>query len=128
MNSTPNAQRPTLNVELATAALASNIKNRTANIIWRILDFVLAGIFIFAGLSKILDLDHLMADLQNLQFANALTDLRNLSLANPVAFASGIDNFKLLPWPMSIALAFYLPWLELAFGFGLFFGFLYGEP
>ena len=125
MNSTPNAQRPTLNVELATAALASNIKNRTANIIWRILDFVLAGIFIFAGLSKILDLDHSMADLQNLQFANALTDLRNLSLANPVEFASGIDNFKLLPWPMSVALAFYLPWLEIACALGLVFRFLY---
>ena len=125
MNSMPNAQRPTLNVELATAAPASNIKNRTANIIWRILDFVLAGIFIFAGLSKILDLDHLMADLQNLQFANALTDLRNLSLANPVEFASGIDNFKLLPWPMSVALAFYLPWLEIACALGLVFRFLY---
>jgi len=77
------------------------------------------------ALSKILDLDHLMADLQNLQFANALTDLRNLSLANPVEFASGIDNFKLLPWPMSVALAFYLPWLEIACALGLVFRFLY---
>src|SRR5206468_6594185 len=98
MNSTPNAQRPTLNVELATAAPASNIKNRTSNIIWRILDFVLAGIFIYAGALKALD---------------------------PVQFASDIDNYKILPWPVSVALAFYLPWLEIFCAFGLVFRFLY---
>ena len=98
MNSTPNAQRPTLNVELATAAPASNIKNRTANIIWRILDFVLAGIFIYAGALKAID---------------------------PVQFASDIDNFKILPWPVSVALGFYLPWLELFCALALVFRFLY---
>src|SRR5215831_18217391 len=89
----------------------------------RILDFVLAGLFIFAGLTKILDLDHLIADLQQLQFASALADLRNLSLANPAEFASNIDNFKLLPWPVSVALAFYLPWLEIFCALGLVFRF-----
>jgi putative oxidoreductase len=106
MNSTPNAQRPTpkvfassqLNVELASAAPASNIKNRTSNIIWRILDFVLAGIFIYAGALKALD---------------------------PVQFAIDIDNYKILPWPVSVALAFYLPWVEIFCALGLVFRFCY---
>ena len=98
MNSTPNAQRPTLNVELATVAPASNIKNRTSNIIWRILDFVLAGIFIYAGALKAID---------------------------PVQFASDIDNFKILPWPVSVALGVYLPWLEIFCALALVFRFLY---
>ena len=98
MNSTPNAQRPTLNVELATATSASDIKNRTSNIIWRVLDFVLAGIFIYAGALKAID---------------------------PVQFASDIDNFKILPWPVSVALGFYLPWLEIFCALALVFRFLY---
>jgi len=98
MNSTPNAQRPTLNVELAAATSASDIKNRTSNIIWRILDFVLAGIFIYAGALKAID---------------------------PVQFASDIDNFKILPWPVSVALGFYLPWLEIFCALALVFRFLY---
>lgn len=87
-----------LNVELATAAPVSNIKNRTLNIIWRILDFVLAGIFIYAGALKAID---------------------------PVQFASDIDNYKILPWPVSVALAFYLPWLEIFCALALVFRFLY---
>src|SRR5205085_7874559 len=95
------------------------------SIIWRILDFLLAGIFIFAGLTKILNLDHLIGELQRLQFASALTDVRNLSLANPAEFASDIDNFKILPWPISVALAFYVPWLEIFCAIGLAFRFFY---
>lgn len=87
-----------LNLELATAAPASNIRNRTSNIIWRILDFVLAGIFIYAGALKAID---------------------------PVQFASDIDNYKILPWPVSVALAFYLPWLEIFCALALVFRFLY---
>src|SRR5436190_23226300 len=106
MNSTPNAHRPTpkifastqLNVELARAAPASNIKNRTSNIIWRILDFVLAGIFIYAGALKAID---------------------------PVQFASDIDNFKILPWPVSVALGFYLSWLDIFCALALVFRLLY---
>src|SRR5207247_841115 len=37
----------------------------------------------------------------------------------PVQFASDIDNYKILPWPFSVALAFYLPWLEIFCGFAL---------
>jgi uncharacterized membrane protein YphA (DoxX/SURF4 family) len=125
MNETSNVQRLTLNVESSASVTTSPIKNQKSYIFWRILDFVLAGIFIFAGLSKILDLDRLIADLQQLQFASALADLRNLSPASPAEFASGIDNFKILPWPVSVALAFYLPWLEIFCALALVFRFLY---
>jgi putative oxidoreductase len=90
----------------------SNIEHRTSNIdtlsnvatygVWRvlsrILDFVLAAIFIYAGALKVFD---------------------------PVQFASDIDNYKILPWTVSVALAFYLPWLEILCALGLVFRFLY---
>jgi putative oxidoreductase len=90
----------------------SNIEHRTSNIgspsdvgslgVWRvllrILDFCLAGIFIYAGALKAFD---------------------------PVQFASDIDNYKILPWPVSVALAFYLPWLEILCALGLVFRFSY---
>src|SRR5437764_14976079 len=65
---------------------------------WRILDVIVAGIFIYAGAIKALD---------------------------PVQFASDIDNYKILPWPFSVALAFYLPWLEIFCGFALVARMLY---
>ena len=98
MNQTPNAQRPTSNVEVSAAATTSNLKHQTANILWRIVDVIVAGIFIYAGVLKVLD---------------------------PVQFAHDIDNYKILPWPISVALAFYLPWLEILCGLGLIFRFLY---
>lgn len=100
--------RPTLNAELPAGATTSTIKSadgrirrgkhRTSYILWRILDFVVAGIFIYAGALKAFD---------------------------PVQFANDIDNYKILPWPVSVALAFYLPWLEIICGLGLVFRFLY---
>lgn len=125
MKEASNIQRPTLNLETLTGASTSNIKHQKSYILWRILDFVLGGIFIFAGLAKILDLDHLIGDLQHLQFAAALADARGLSLANPADFASDIDNFKILSWPISVALALYVPWLEIICALGLLFRFLY---
>ena len=125
MNRTPNAERPTLNVEFSAGATTSNTKRQSSYFLWGILDFVLAGVFIFAGLSKMFDLDHLVADLLHLQFGDALVHFRQLSLAGPVEFANGIDNFKLVPWPVSVALAFYLPWLEIFCALGLVFRFLY---
>ena len=98
MNQTPNVQRPTLNIESSVGATTSNIKHQTSNIIWRILHFIIAGIFVYAGVFKALD---------------------------PVQFASDIDNYKILPWPVSVALAFYLPWLEIFCALGLVFRFLY---
>src|SRR5437764_9356459 len=125
MNQTPNAQLPTPNVEFSAVGTTSNIKHRTSNILWRILDFIVAAVFIYAGLAKIFDLDHLTANLGHLRFGNVFGDLRQLSFTNPVEFASGIDNYKVLPWPVSVALAFYLPWLEIFCGLALVVRFFY---
>ena len=114
MNQTPNSesireqsvQPPTpkafasgqLNAEVSLDGTTSNIKHRRSNILWRIVDFVVAGIFIYAGALKMLD---------------------------PVQFAHDVKNFQILPWPISVALAFYLPWLEIFCGIGLVFRFFY---
>ena len=68
------------------------------NFLWWIIGLIVAGIFIYAGAIKALD---------------------------PVQFASDIDNYKILPWPISVALAFYLPWLEIFCGFALVVRLLY---
>jgi len=129
MNQTPNAQLSgvrrsvgegaTSNAQSSTSGATSNVKHRTSNVPWRILDLIVAALFVFAGLSKIFDLDHLIADLRALQFGQAFSHLRQLSLAGPVEFANDIDNFKILPWPICVAFAFYLPWLEIFCGFGV---------
>src|SRR5262245_29299997 len=98
MKEASNVERPALNADLSAGATTSNLKHRTSNIFWRILDFVLAGIFIYSGVVKAID---------------------------PAQFASDIDNFKILPWPVSVALAFYLPWLEILCALGLVFRVLY---
>ena len=67
-------------------------------IFWRILAVIVGGIFIYAGVVKVLD---------------------------PVQFGIDIDNYKMLPWFVSVRLAFYLPWLEILCGLALIFGFLY---
>jgi uncharacterized membrane protein YphA (DoxX/SURF4 family) len=97
MKQTPNTQRPTSNVQVSAAATTSNLRPRTSNILWRIVDVIVAGIFIYAGVLKVLD---------------------------PVQFAHDIDNYKILPWPISAALAFYLPWLEIFCGLALVVRFL----
>ena len=61
-------------------------------IVWRILDLLIAAVFIYAGVLKVLD---------------------------PVQFAIDIDNYKILPWPIVVAFAFYLPWLEIFCGLSL---------
>ena len=60
--------------------------------VWRIVDLIVGGIFIYAGAIKVLD---------------------------PVQFAIDIDNYKILPWTISVGLAFYLPWLEMSCGLAL---------
>ena len=87
--------------------------------LWRIVDLVVGGIFIFAGLTKIFDLDRLIADVRHARFANFLVDLQNLQFASPMGFANDIDNYKSLPWTISVGLAFYLPWLEIFSGLAL---------
>src|SRR5437763_12753990 len=66
--------------------------------VWRIVDVVVGGIFIYAGALKMFD---------------------------PVRFASDIDNYKILPWTIGVALAFYVPWLEIFCGIALVLRFLY---
>jgi putative oxidoreductase len=62
------------------------------SIVWRLLDIIIAAVFIYAGVIKALD---------------------------PAGLANDIDNYKMLPWAISIRLAFYLPWLEIFCGVAL---------
>ena len=58
----------------------------------RIAEFIIGGVFIYAGVVKVLD---------------------------PVQFATDIDNYRILPWTIGVRLAFYLPWLEIFCGLAL---------
>jgi putative oxidoreductase len=60
--------------------------------VWRIVDILVGGLFIYAGVLKALD---------------------------PIGFATDIDNYKTLPWFIGVRLAFYLPWLEILCGLAL---------
>jgi len=62
------------------------------NTAWRIVDLIIGGVFIYAGVIKALD---------------------------PIGFANDIDNYKILPWAIGVGLAFYLPWLEILCGLAL---------
>src|SRR5438093_6309065 len=100
MNTTPNvplATPDTERTEDSTLAVERSALD-VWRLLWRILDFVVAGIFIYACSIKALD---------------------------PVQFANDIDNYKILPWPITVALAFYLPWLEIFCGFALVVRLLY---
>jgi uncharacterized membrane protein YphA (DoxX/SURF4 family) len=68
------------------------------NIFYRIVALIIGGIFIYAGVIKAMD---------------------------PVAFANDIDNYKILPWALTVRLAFYLPWLEILCGLAVILGLLY---
>jgi putative oxidoreductase len=61
-------------------------------VVWRILDVIIGGLFVYAGVIKAFD---------------------------PIGFANDIDNYKLLPWTLSVRLAFFLPWLEMFCGLAL---------
>ena len=67
---------------------------------WRILGFLVGGLFIFAGLTKIVG-------------------LQPFHWLDPMEFARDIDNYKMLPWTISVGLALYLPWLEVICGLAL---------
>jgi putative oxidoreductase len=68
------------------------------SILWRIIALIVGGIFIYAGAIKALD---------------------------PIRFGLDIDNYKILPWAVSVRFAFYLPSLEILCGLALVFRFLY---
>ena len=61
-------------------------------IAWRILEIAIGALFIYAGALKAWD---------------------------PAQFADDIDHYHLLPWPLGVRLAFYLPWLEILSGLAL---------
>jgi putative oxidoreductase len=67
---------------------------------WRIVGLLVGAVFIFAGLTK-------MVDFQPFRFLD------------PMDFARDIDNYKILPWRVSVQLALYLPWLEIICGLAL---------
>jgi putative oxidoreductase len=75
-------------------------------LVWRIVALLVGVVFIFAGLSKIVD-------------------FQSFRFLDPMDFARGIDNYKILPWTFSVWLAFYLPWLEIICGIALLFRRLY---
>ncbi len=62
---------------------------------WVLLAIVLGAVFVFAGAAKVLD---------------------------PPAFAKDISHYQILSFPLGMALAFYLPWLEIFSGLALIFG------
>jgi putative oxidoreductase len=97
---TSNVQRPTSNVELGEDISSSFIPHRSSfrGIACRIAPILLGALFIYAGAVKLLD---------------------------PVRFAGDIENYHLLPWPVGVRLAFYLPWLEILCGLALIFRRLY---
>ena len=68
------------------------------NIFYRIIGLIVGGIFIYAGVTKVMD---------------------------PSGFARDIDNYHMLPWALSIRLAFYLPWLEIFCGLAVVCGVFY---
>jgi uncharacterized membrane protein YphA (DoxX/SURF4 family) len=53
------------------------------------LPFVIGGIFLYAGLSKVVD---------------------------PANFAESIDHYRILPWKAAVGVALYLPWIEIVCG------------
>lgn len=65
---------------------------------WRVVAFIIGGLFIYAGAVKVID---------------------------PVEFARDIDNYKMLPWQIGVGLALYLPWLEILAGLALITRVLY---
>ena len=67
-------------------------------VLYRIIGAIVGGIFIYAGGIKVID---------------------------PIGFARDVDNYHMLPWAVSVWLAFYLPWLEILCGLAVFCGLLY---
>src|SRR5437762_1662650 len=44
-----------------------------------------------------------------------------VKVADPLHFASDINNYQIIPWSIGVRLAFYLPWLEILCGLALIF-------
>ena len=94
---TPNAELRTADSESGVRRSAFGVRG-LPSVALRVLDFIIAAIFIYAGVLKVID---------------------------PVQFARDVDNYKMLPWPAAVAFGFYLPWLEIFCGLALIFCRLY---
>jgi putative oxidoreductase len=66
--------------------------------LWRAIAIIIGGLFIYAGVVKVID---------------------------PAEFARDIDNYKMLPWQVSVSMGLYLPWLEILCGLALIVRVLY---
>jgi len=75
-------------------------------IAWRIVGVLVGALFVFAGLTK-------------------MFDFHPVRVLDPMEFARDIDNYKILPWTVSVWLALYLPWVEIICGLALIFRRLY---
>jgi putative oxidoreductase len=42
-----------------------------------------------------------------------------IKVISPIRFSTDINNYHVLPWSLTVALAFYLPWLEIICGLAL---------
>jgi putative oxidoreductase len=101
MKETSNIEHRTSNIESPGSAASFGVGRWAFDVprlLWRLLDLVIAAIFIYAGVLKALD---------------------------PVQLAHDIDHYKILPWTVGVGLAFYLPWLEIFCGLALIFRLFY---
>jgi putative oxidoreductase len=90
----------TSNVQPASGGPNAQLPEASApsTILWRVLAIIIGALFVYAGALKAWD---------------------------PVRFAGDIENYHILPWAVSVRLAFYLPWLEIICGLALIFRRLY---
>ena len=42
-------------------------------------------------------------------------------MRDPLQFANDVSNYHIVPWPVGVRLAFYLPWLDILCGLALIF-------
>jgi uncharacterized membrane protein YphA (DoxX/SURF4 family) len=101
MKQAPNIEHRTSNIESPTNVASFGVGRSAFDVrrfLWRTVDFIIAAIFIYAGVLKAFD---------------------------PVQLAHDIDHYKILPWTIGVGLAFYLPWLEILCGLALIFRFFY---
>jgi hypothetical protein len=63
-------------------------------VVRRLLALLAGAVFVYAGIVKVRD---------------------------PLQFANDLGNYHILPWPVGVRLAFYLPWLEILAGLALVF-------
>lgn len=73
---------------------AASARNRSRLIVRRLLALLAGAVFVYAGVLKV---------------------------RAPLEFANDLSNYHLLPWPIGVRLAFYLPWLEILAGLALVF-------